>query len=273
MKDEKSGQSAELNPDHGDKDPSFGTRLGGFVIADQSPLAHQPAEGAFHDPAAWQDFETRGVIGAFDDLDGQFGAKPLDPAGERLTSVTTIHPQDAEPREPTQDPAQHLLCAVAFRGVGRGHGHAEHQSQGIHQQMALPAFDPLGGVIANAATVTVGLHTLAVQNGRRGPAALAVSFPDQRAQRVIEGGPLVVERPLPENVVDRLPSREVGGEIASRAATLDDIQDGIQDAPPIHRWAATFSSLGQHRLEVSPLGIRKTGLIYGVFHAPTEAPL
>jgi hypothetical protein len=50
MKDEKSGQSAELNPDHGDKDPSFGTRLGGFVIADQSPLAHQPAEGAFHDP-------------------------------------------------------------------------------------------------------------------------------------------------------------------------------------------------------------------------------
>src|ERR1035437_6732821 len=133
-------------------------------------------------------------------------------------------------------------------------------------------FDPLAGVIAHPSTMTVGLDALAIENGGREPTALAVSFPGQRAQRVIEGGPLVVERPLPENVVDRLPSREVGGEIASRAATLDDIQDGIQDAPPIHRWAATFSSLGQHRLEVSPLGIRKTGLIYGVFHAPTEAP-
>jgi hypothetical protein len=26
-------------------------------------------------------------------------------------------------------------------------------------------------------------------------------------------------------------------------------------------------------LEISPLGIRETGIIYGVFHAPTEAAL
>jgi hypothetical protein len=57
MKDEESGQSAELNSYHGDIDPSFGAGFSGFVIADQSALAHQPAEGAFHHPAAWQDFK------------------------------------------------------------------------------------------------------------------------------------------------------------------------------------------------------------------------
>ena len=69
MKDEESSHAAELNADHGDIDPSFRTGFRGFVIADQSALPHQPAEGALNDPTAWQDFETRGVIGAFDDLD------------------------------------------------------------------------------------------------------------------------------------------------------------------------------------------------------------
>jgi hypothetical protein len=95
---EESGQAAELNEDHGDIDPRFGAGLCGLIIAGQSPLAHQPAEGAFHDPAAWQDFEASGVIGASDDLDCQLGTQPLDPAGERFTGVATIHPQDAQPK-------------------------------------------------------------------------------------------------------------------------------------------------------------------------------
>jgi hypothetical protein len=230
MKAEESRQSAELNADHGDIDPRFGAGLGSLVIADQSPLAHQPAEGAFHHPAAWQDFEARGVIGAFDDRDRQLGPQPPDPAGECFAGVATIHPQAAQPGKPAQDPAQHLLRTIAFGGAGRGHSHAEHQPRGVHQQMALAAFDPFGGVIANGA----------------------------------------FERPLPENMVDRLPSREIGGEITPRAATLDDLQDGIYDAPPVNGWASTF---GKHRLKVSPLGIRETGLIHGVFHAPTEAAL
>src|ERR1035438_7112139 len=143
MKDEESSQAAELNADHGDTDPSFSAGFRGFVIADQSALPHQPAEGALNDPTAWQDFETRGVIGAFDDLDCQFGAQPLDPLGERLAGIAAIHPQDAEPGEPAQHPAQNHLCPVAFGGAGRGYGHAEYQPQGIHQQMSLAAFDPL----------------------------------------------------------------------------------------------------------------------------------
>jgi hypothetical protein len=265
MKDKESSQSAELNSDHGDIDPSFGAGLGGFIIAHESALLHQPAEGAFHDPTAGQDFEAREVVRTFDHRDHQLAAKAFDPVGKRLAGVATIHPQDAQPGEPTQNLAQQDLCARAFSRVGRGHGYAEQQSQSIHQQMPLAAFDPLAGVVAHQSAMPGGLDTLTIQNRRRGAAALAVRFPHERAQRVVECRPLMVSDPLPEDMINRFPMGKVDGQITPRATTLDQIQDGINDPPPINWWAATFGSFRQHRFEVSPLGIRETGVIYGVF--------
>jgi hypothetical protein len=74
-------------------------------------------------------------------------------------------------------------------------------------------------------------------------------------------------------MIDGLPRRKVGRQITPRAATLDDIQEGIEDSPPIRRWASAWGGFGQHGFEVSPLGIRETGVIYGIFHALTEAAL
>jgi|ERR1035438_9885711 hypothetical protein len=108
---EPSSQSAELNSDHRDIDPSFGAGHSGFAITNQSALPHQPAKSSLYDPAAWQDLEASSIIGTFDDLDRQFGAKPLDPLGERLAGVAAIHPQDAEPSEPAQHAAQDHLRA------------------------------------------------------------------------------------------------------------------------------------------------------------------
>jgi hypothetical protein len=118
-----------------------------------------------------------------------------------------------------------------------------------------------------------GLDALTIQNRRRGAAALAVRFPHERAQRVVERRPLMVSDPLPEDMINRFPMGKVAGQITPRAATLNQIQDGIKDPPSINGWASTFGSFRQHRFEVSPLGIRETGVIYGVFHAPTEAAL
>ena len=74
-------------------------------------------------------------------------------------------------------------------------------------------------------------------------------------------------------MVNRFPMGKFQGHVTPRAATLDDIQDGVQYLPPINRWPAAFGGFGEHRFKVGPLGVGETGLIDGVFHAPTEAPL
>jgi hypothetical protein len=273
MIDQESSQAAELDSYHRDVDPSLGAGVGSFVITHESALTHQPAEGPFHDPAMRQDLEAGEIIRTFYDRDSQLRAQSVDPAGERLPDVAAIHPQDAQPGVPAQDPAQDQLRTVALGGAGRGHGHAEHQSQGIHQQMALPAFDPLAGVITHVAAMASGLNTLTVQNCRRWPAAFAVTFPDEGSQHIVERRPLMIGDPLPEDMVNRFPMGKVSGQITPRAATLDQIQNGIDDSPPIHRRPSPFGRLAQHRFEVGPLGIGKAGFVYGVFHAPTEAAL
>jgi len=266
MNNKGSSESAELNSYHGDVYQSLCAGLRGLVIAHQSPLAHQPAEGSLDDPAVRQNLESFGVIGAFYNLDRQFMAKPLDPLGEVFPGVATIHPEDAQPSEPAQDAAQQQLRAVAFSGAGRSNGHAEHQPQSIHQQVAFAAFDPLAGVKADTAAVTVGLHALTVQNGRCGPAALAVGFPDEDAQRIVEHGPLMVVTPFPEDMVNRFPMGKVDGQITPRAATLHQIQDGINNPPPIHGGSSTFGRFGEHRFEISPLGVSQVGVVNGDFH-------
>jgi hypothetical protein len=103
--------------------------------------------------------------------------------------------------------------------------------------MSLAAFDPLAGVVTDVTAVTGGLDAWTVQNGRRWPAALAASFPDERSERIIERRPLMVGDPLPEHMTDRFPVGKVGGQITPRATTLDQIQDHINDPPPIYRRA------------------------------------
>ncbi len=271
MKREYSSKSAELDADHGDVNPSFGAGLGGFVIAHQPPLVHQPAEGALDDPAAGQDFETAGVVGAFDHCDRQLGAEPLDPLGEGRAGVAAVHPQNAEPGEPAQHAAQQQLGTRAFSGAGRGHDHAEHQPQSIHQQMAFAPFDAFAGIVTHRATVTGGLHALTVENGRRGATALALTAPHQHTQGVVEHGPLMVVNPLPEDMVNGLPAGKVSGQIAPWTATLGQIENGFNDPAAVFGWASAFGGFGEQRLEVSPLGGGEVGIVSSDFHRLTGA--
>src|SRR5512140_960344 len=264
-------QAAELNSDHSDVDPSLGTGLSSFVIANQPSVTHQPSKGALHDPATRQYLEALGSVAAFDNLDGQIRAKAFDPLGEGLAGVATIHPQNAQPGEPTQNSAQEQLCPVAFGGVGGSDRHAEHQSQGIDQQMPLPALDLLAGVIADRAAMTIGLHTLTVQDRGRWPTALRVGFPHENAQSIVKGRALMIGDPLPEHMINRFPLGKIGGKIAPRATALNQIEDGINDPPPISGWPSAFGRFGKHRFEVSPLGISQIRVVLGDFHRLTGA--
>src|ERR1039457_1930416 len=81
----------------------------------------------------------------------------------------------------------------------------------------------------------------------------------------------MVVNPLPEDMVHGFPMGKVGGQIAPGTAALDQIQDGINDAPPILGWASAFGGFGQHRFEVSPLGVGEVGIVRSDFHRPTGA--
>jgi hypothetical protein len=270
---EESGQAAELNADHGDEYPGLRAGGGGFVVAHQPAVMHEPAEGALHHPATGQHFEPRGVVRALHHLDRQLGTEFFDPVGEVGARVASIHPQNAQPGEPGKHAAQDQLRASAFSNAGRRHRHAEHQAQGVHQQMPLPALDALGCIITHRAAVVRRLHALAVQDGGGGPAAFIRHSPNEGAERVVERSPLVIERPFPEDMIDRFPRRKVGGQVTPRDATFDHIEDGIQDSPEIGAGATTFGGFGEHGFEIDPLGVGEAGVIAGVFHAPTEAAL
>ena len=129
MKHECSSEPAELDSDHRDENPSRGAGFGGFVIAHQPAVVHEPAEGAFHDPAAGQDMEAFLGIGAFDDGDGQLGTEGFYPLGKGFARIAAVHPQDAQPGEPAEHLRQEELRSGAFGDAGRGDGHAEDQTE------------------------------------------------------------------------------------------------------------------------------------------------
>jgi hypothetical protein len=91
------------------------------------------------------------------------------------------------------------------------------------------------------------------------------------AVSIVEHGPLMVVNPLPEDMIHGFPMGKVGGQVTPRAATFDQIEDGIDDAPPILGRASAFGGFGQHRFEVSPLGVGEVGVVSGDFHRPTGA--
>ena len=104
-----------------------------------------------------------------------------------------------------------------------------------------------------------------------------MGFPDENAQRIVERGPLIVATPLPEDMVNGFPMGEFHGQITPRAAALDQIEDGINNPPPVHAGASTFGGFGEHRFEISPLGIGEVRVIKGDFHrlksaAANESP-
>jgi len=236
-------------------------------------MFHKPAEGAFDDPAARQHFKAGRVIGTFNHFDFQFGAPAFDPRGESLAGVAAIHPEPPQPGEPLERPVQHRLRARAFGRAGGGDGHPEHQPQGVDQQMPLAAFDPLGRVVAHVPAVTGGLDALAVQNGGGGLARPPVGFPNQGAQRVVERRPVVIDGPFAKDIINRLPGRKVVRQQPPGDAPFDHVQHRIQNPPPVRGRTSAFGRFGEQRFQIVPLGLGKTRVIYGDFHASSEAAL
>ena|SRR5688572_27757571 len=81
---------------------------------------------------------------------------------------------------------------------------------------------------------------------------------DVRAEAGVERFPGVIERPLPENMENRLIKAESPTATSAPGYHLDDIKDGIDDT----------AALGgrKHRFEQRPLGVGKIRVVKSDFH-------
>jgi hypothetical protein len=68
----------------------------------------------------------------------------------------------------------------------------------------------------------------------------------------------MISKLLEEDVIDRFPMGKVGGQIAPGTATLNEIQDSIDDSPPIFGRSSAFGWLGEHGGGGKPIGHRSS---------------
>lgn len=75
--------------DHCDLDHGFGALVEGLVVACESAVEHQPADGPFYDPAAWYDGEAADLLVSVDDLgvDAEGGG-----VFDELVLEASVHP-------------------------------------------------------------------------------------------------------------------------------------------------------------------------------------
>src|SRR5512139_1752036 len=128
-------------------DHGFGGVGFSFVVATESAVASQPAEGTLYDPASRQHLEGM-QVGTFDDLD-RATASPPSPV-EQPARIATIGPHmlDSMACPLAQRPQQELFGRIPILNIGGQDHHRDNQSDGIDQDMALAPVDLFAGVVA-----------------------------------------------------------------------------------------------------------------------------
>ena len=142
------------------------------------------------------------------------------------------------------------------------HLHPQDYPLAVYQDVALAAVDALGAVVAADATDPSCSHRLAVDN----PGARLRVTPDTCAelltQDVVETLPRAVQTPEAKVVVGGLPRWELVRQQPPRAATSNDVEDGVQDlAQRMKPGSADTQARRQERIQTGELRVRQIGQV------------
>jgi hypothetical protein len=167
-----SGEAAAEGPGGGDPDHGFVGGGQGFVVAYQAAVLGQPAEGAFHDPAAAEQDEALGRGGTLDHGDGQ--SPDLLGVGDESAGVSAVGPHERDGGERLAQGGGDPERAVAVLQGGDGHHDRQEQPGGVGGDVAFTALvffpasypDVAFGTASAARTVWESI-TAAVGNGLR----------------------------------------------------------------------------------------------------------
>src|SRR5215208_4711057 len=124
----------------------------------------------------------------------------------------------------------------------RGDVNRERKPQGVHQKVALAAFDVLVGIVATwVGRFFCGCDTLGVHDGRCWLGILAHPLPLSCVQLFEDEVPQPVQSESPVMVVNGRPWREVMGQKPPMTTTFQDVEDGVKN---IAQGVGAWSSFG-----------------------------
>ena len=112
--------------------------------------------------------------------------------------------------------------------------------------MAFSALDAFPGIVADAATVRVAFHALAVQNSGGGAGSFAVGISGKGTQLIAERIPYILFVAFSEHRINRLPRREVRGQHPRLNATSENIKYHLNDFSAISEGAFSLFRFWQH---------------------------
>ena len=150
---------------HGGRDQALAGVRQLLIVLAQTPVATQPAQGAFHDPAMRFDLKAGGPLAAGDHLqdDPEVEQHPV----HQAPALSAAGPDALQTGQFGLDFAQHQLGSVSVLNVSPLHHGGPHQTQRIHQEVAFAPLYLLAGVIATdppfSVVFTDGLSRMAAE--------------------------------------------------------------------------------------------------------------
>jgi hypothetical protein len=149
---------------------------------------------------------------------------------DQPTAVGAVGPDPPQARHPPTTLLQQQATTGAILHAGRVDQQSVHQAEGVHQQMALAAFDQLAAIKAALEPTPLDrLHGLAVQDCGRWLRIAASGPTDIRSQVVVQLLPGAVVAPTTEVRPGSTPGDEVTRDHPPLSATPGHVADGIED--------------------------------------------
>ena len=131
---------------HGDVYPRLRRVWKLLVVLAQSAVPAKPCQRSFNYPPSGEYLKLMAVPGPSDDF--QYPAcTGLDPTGQ-LTCVSTVAPEQPEPRGTLEQSLQYQPGPVPVLNISRMHRDSQQHPHGVYNNMSFPSFHLLARVIA-----------------------------------------------------------------------------------------------------------------------------
>jgi hypothetical protein len=178
----------------------------------------------------------------------------------RLVAHALVDPQVLDAGEMIGNSLEQQGHGSAILNIRRVHFCPQHKAQAVDQDVALAAIDAFGAIVAADAANPGRPDRLTVDDAgarlRVAPNTRAELLAQQLVQMLLRS----VHTPEPKVVVGSLPGWELVRQQPPRAATSNDVEDGVQDLT--HRMkSGAADTLGrrQERIQAGELSICQIG--------------